>query len=305
MHSRRDKLYRIADGVRLAVVSAAGTLKGRKALGFSHGGDTQFDIDEMAEAEAIKLVEKELPEAALYTEDFIGLDDKKDWLLVIDPIDGTRSAAAGLEMATVSIALAPNKKNATLGDVQEALIMELKTGAWVYANRNRDGVESGGYAGAIPNLNSAAHIDNLFWSIEFNGHPSRKMIESYGHIIDRTSNSGGIFVFSSSTYSILKIITGQLDAYVDIGNRLLRDNPSSLKEFKEVGKGSVLHLFPYDIAAIALVAEKAGVVITDAYGKALHETRLCDATWENQQSCIAASNSTVHSELLNQIRWGA
>jgi myo-inositol-1(or 4)-monophosphatase len=76
-----------------------------------------------------------------------------------------------------------------------------------------------------------------------------------------------------------------------------------LKAFKRVGNGHVLHLFPYDIAASVLLAEKAGVVITDAYGKPLGGTRLMDMSPMNQQSCIAASTPELHAALLENIHW--
>lgn len=304
MKPRFEELLAIAKGIREKVLSSSGTLKGRDVTGKSHGGDTQFDVDDIAENEAKRLAALLIPDAAIYAEDYIQIDENKPLLLVIDPIDGTRSAAAGLEMATISIALAENVINAELSNVVEAIVLELKTGAWVYADKASDGIKTGGFQHPVPNINPIPNYEKMFWSIEFNGHPSALMTKAYGHIIDMTSNSGGVFVFSSSTYSILKIITGQMDAYADIGNRLLRDNPALEPEFKRVGLGSVLHLFPYDIAAIVLIAEKAGVIITDAYGESLMSTRLCESQWMNQKSCIAAASSDLHKKLMSGIMWG-
>lgn len=145
----------------------------------------------------------------------------------------------------------------------------------------------------------------MFWSIEFNGHPMGLMSQAYGHLVDRTANRGGVFVFNSSSYSISRIITGQLDAYADIGNRLLKDHPALRGEFERAGNGHILHLFPYDIAASVLIAEVAGVTITDAYGKGLSDTRLLGLDAEDQQSCIAASTPELHAQLLEEIRWDA
>jgi myo-inositol-1(or 4)-monophosphatase len=100
-----------------------------------------------------------------------------------------------------------------------------------------------------------------------------------------------------------EIITGQMDAYVDIGNRLLKDYPDLLPDFQRVGNGQVLHLFPYDIAASVFLAKKAGVIITDAYGNSLDETLLTDLSYINQQSCIAASTKELHQNLLEKINW--
>jgi myo-inositol-1(or 4)-monophosphatase len=70
-----------------------------------------------------------------------------------------------------------------------------------------------------------------------------------------------------------------------------------------VGHGSILHLFPYDIAASVYLAKRAGVVITDAYGESLDSTLLLDISPLNQRSCLAACTPELHIALLESIRW--
>ncbi|MFG2582004.1 hypothetical protein [Streptomyces malaysiensis] len=94
-----------------------------------------------------------------------------------------------------------------------------------------------------------------------------------------------------------------MDAYVDIGNRLLRDRPETEADFRRVGHGSILHLFPYDIAASVFLAERAGVVITDAYGAPLGDTLLLEIDPGNQRSCIAACTPRLHEALISEIHW--
>ena len=48
-------------------------------------------------------------------------------ILVVDPIDGTRPAAAGLESCCVSVAVVPPSRDATLGDVEFGVVHEIKT----------------------------------------------------------------------------------------------------------------------------------------------------------------------------------
>ena len=109
--------------------------------------------------------------------------------------------------------------------------------------------------------------------------------------------------FNSASFSISRIITGQLDAYVDIGNRIFRDHPNTEKDFRASGRGYILHLFPYDIAAAVYLAQKSGVIISDGYGNSLGTTELLNMDPMNQQSCIAACNSTLHQKLLSSINW--
>ncbi|QJC87094.1 hypothetical protein K1Y82_01025 [Bacillus inaquosorum] len=282
-----------------------GTLKNRLVNGYSPGGDAQFNIDAAAENAVLEYVNSKEESVAFYTEDG-GLKvfgDNPQYILIVDPIDGTRPAAAGLEMSCISIALAAYKPDAKIKDIEFAFLLELKTGAYMYADVYSEGIYYEGYRGTLPNLSKVTDIKHMFWSLEFNGHPAHLMIDAYGHLINQSANNGGVFVFNSASYSISRIITGQMDAYVDIGNRLLKDDPALLKDFQDVGNGQVLHLFPYDIAASVFLAKKAGVVITDAYGKALDDTLLTDLSYNNQQSCIAASTKELHQKLLDQIRW--
>ncbi|MCY8451472.1 hypothetical protein MOC98_00960 [Bacillus spizizenii] len=282
-----------------------GTLKNRLVNGYSPGGDAQFNIDAAAENAVLEYVKSKEESVAFYTEDG-GLKifgDNPQYILIVDPIDGTRPAAAGLEMSCISIALAGYKPDAKIKDIEFAFLLELKTGAYMYADVYSEGIYYEGYRGTLPNLSKVRDIKHMFWSLEFNGHPAHLMINAYGHLIDQSANNGGVFVFNSASYSISRIITGQMDAYVDIGNRLLKDDPALLKDFQDVGNGQVLHLFPYDIAASVFLAKKAGVVITDAFGKSLDDTLLTDLSYNNQQSCIAASTKELHQKLLDQIRW--
>lgn len=298
-----ERIWQVVHDARGA---ARGTVVGRYVDGTTLGGDAEFPVDVLAERAAWDYVCESGQSVAVYTESeglrVIGDDPR--YVLVVDPVDGTRGAAADLEMACVSIAAARFTAAPTIGDIEYAVLKEIKTGHWLYADAYGDGIESGGYEGPpLPRLGSTEDPERMFWSLEFNGHPARLMTDAYGHLIDSSANRGGVYVFNSASFSISRIITGQMDAYVDIGNRLLRDRPETEADFRRVGHGSILHLFPYDIAAGVYLAERAGVAITDAYGKSLHDTLLLEIGPENQRSCIAACTSALHHALLSEIRW--
>lgn len=299
-------LKELGEHVRSELLAYADRGLDRQVHGDSPGGDAQFDVDEVAEQAVLDYLRAhaEIP-LALYTEDgsYVELAPDPQVLLVVDPIDGTRPTSAGLEMGMVSIAAAPYGDGApTLADVTAACLVEIKSGAWIYGD-DEDGLSSGGFHTPVPRLSRNTDPAKMFWSIEFNGHPMRLMTDAYAHLVDMSANTGGIFVFNSSTFSISRIITGQLDAYVDIGNRVLRDHPETEADFLRVGRGSILHLFPYDIAAAVYLARLAGVVITDAYGDDLGSTSLVDLGPMNQKSCIAASTPELHKGLLESIQW--
>jgi myo-inositol-1(or 4)-monophosphatase len=206
-------------------------------------------------------------------------------------------------MACVSIAAARYSADPTIGDIEFAILKEIKSGAWLYADATSPGIAHGGYAGAVPDLSPATELERMFWSLELNGHPAGLMVSAYGHLVDASANRGAVYVFNSASFSISRIITGQMDAYVDIGNRVMRDHPETEADFRRVGHGSILHLFPYDIAASVYLARRAGVTISDAFGRPLEDTRLLDISPENQRSCLAASTPELHAKLLEAIRW--
>ena len=80
------------------------------------------------------------PEVSFYSEDR-GLvspaGDRAEWVLVVDPIDGTRPALAGLESCCVSVAAAPLESEPTMGDVRVGCVLEIKSGLSFVAERGR------------------------------------------------------------------------------------------------------------------------------------------------------------------------
>ena len=77
-------------------------------------------------------------------------------------------------------------------------------------------------------------------------------------LVDRSGMRGGYFDLGSATFNITRIVTGQLDAYVDVGRRVLDEFPETEAAFLAVGDGNVCTNFPYDVAAATLILEEAG-----------------------------------------------
>lgn len=301
----RNLMLGMAQAIRTELDAGHRVGQARRVLGDSPGGDAQFDIDEVAETVAWDYLRANATEPiAVYTEDrgLRSTGPNARYVLVVDPIDGTRPASADLEMATVSIAAAPLTDAPVLGDVDHALLLELKSGKWMYTGTDEPSIVGSGHQ-RLPRLSRTEDLAEMFWSLEFNGHPMSLMTAAYAHLVDASANTGAVFVFSSASFSISRIITGQLDAYVDIGNRVLKDHPDTEAAFLKAGRGNILHLFPYDIAASVLLAERAGVTISDAYGRSLAGTGLFDLSANNQQSCIAAANPVLHKRILESVSW--
>ena len=144
----------------------------------------------------------------------------------------------------------------------------------------------------------------MFWTYGFRGRPARATVEVIGELIDASSVGGATFDLGSATFDMTRVITGQLDAYVEPGPLLVEEVPGMLEEFRRVGGGAVLNNSPYDLAAAALCATEAGAIVTDARGGSLDERPLLGSGADFQMSVVTSSNPALHREILAAVDAG-
>jgi myo-inositol-1(or 4)-monophosphatase len=265
------------------------------------GGDVTFAIDAEAERTLEEFLAERAPDVAFYSEDR-GLVEPAGGaaaVLVVDPIDGTRPALAGLESCCVSVAAAPLDGEPTMGDVTVGCVVEIPTGAVFLAERGA-GLGEGGPPRLSPNQDPG----RMFWTYGLRGRPARPTAEVLAGLIDGSSVGGASFELGSACFDMTRVVTGQLDAYVEPGPRLIADVPALRAEFERVGGGAVLNNSPYDLAAAALVLEEAGAVVSDAYGRPLADRPLLGSGAEFQMSVVASANQTLQSRILASIDEG-
>ena len=139
----------------------------------------------------------------------------------------------------------------------------------------------------------------MAWAMTVPARPAELIFPVSDKLIDVSSLHGGFFACNSSSYSLTRLLTNQLDACVDIANRFYRDIPEVVEHlFINAGRGNVIGICPYDYAAALMIVQEAGCVITDAYGKSFEEVLLLDSTPANHQSFIATTNASLHKKLL-------
>jgi myo-inositol-1(or 4)-monophosphatase len=296
----RELVTDLASTLREEVLPHLGAHAGRAHSGEAEGGDVTFQIEERAEGHMEAFLADRAPEVSFFSEDR-GLvspaGDRAEWVLVVDPIDGTRPALAGLESCCVSVAAAHLDSEPTMGDVEVGCVMELKSGQCFVAERG-DGLEP---AARLSQTNS---LERMFWTYGFRGRPARTLVEVLAVLIDTSSVSGGTFDLGSATFDMTRIATGQLDAYVEPGPRIIDDLPALRAEFERVGGGSVLNNSPYDLAAAVICLEECGAVVTDAYGRPLGDRPLLGSSHEFQMSCVAAANAELHAAICAELDAG-
>jgi myo-inositol-1(or 4)-monophosphatase len=298
----RELVRDLALALRERVLPHLGSHAARAHEAEAVGGDVTFAIDEEAEQELESFLAERAPDVAFYSEDR-GLVEPggggASTVLVVDPIDGTRPALAGLESCCVSVAAAPLDGEPTMGDVTVGCVVEIPSGKLFLAERGAGVVE-----GPRVLLSQNERIDRMFWTYGFRGRPARPTVEVLADLIDSSSVGGASFELGSAAFDMTRVVTGQLDAYVEPGPRLVEDVPGMREEFERVGGGAVLNNSPYDLAAGALILEEAGAVLTDAYGRSLDAGPLLGSGHEFQMSVVAAGNSGLHKAILRALDAG-
>jgi myo-inositol-1(or 4)-monophosphatase len=291
----------LAVALRERVLPALGAHAGRAHDSDAAGGDVTFAMDAEAEAFLSTYLAEHAPEVALYSEDRgLVAPDGAQHVLVVDPIDGTRPALAGFEAACVSVAAAAlGDGRPTMADVQVGVVVEIKSGQRFVAVRG-EGLESD----AAVALSANEDLDRLFWVYGLRGRPARETIEVLAELLDRSSVGGGTFDIGSATYDMTRVLTGQLDAYVEPGPRMIDEVPGMLEAFRRVGAGAVLNNSPYDVAAATLCLTEGGAVVTDAAGRPLDDRPLLGSGHEFQMSMLAAASGGLHRQLVEELDRG-
>jgi myo-inositol-1(or 4)-monophosphatase len=290
----------LASSLRDEVLPRLGAHAGRTHSGEAEGGDVTFAIDQRAEERMESFLAERAPGVAFYSEDRGMVNPsggRADWVLVVDPIDGTRPALAGLESCCVSVAAARLDGEPTMGDVEVGCIVEIKSGERFLARR-------GGGVEPAPRVSANVAIDRMFWTYGLRGRPVRGLMEVLAELVDASSVGGATFELGSATYDMTRILTGQMDAYVEPGPRIVDDVPGMRAEFERVGGGAVLNNSPYDLASAVLCLLEAGAVVTDAYGHPLADRPLLGSSHEFQMSCVAAANAELHAAICREIDAG-
>ena len=144
----------------------------------------------------------------------------------------------------------------------------------------------------------------MLWTYGFRGRPVVPTAVVLAELLDGSSVSGGTFDLGSATYDMTRLVTGQLDAYVEPGPRMIEEIDWMRPEFERVGRGAVLNNSPYDLAAAALILDEAGAILTDAAGERLDDRPLLGSGHDFQMSCVCASTPELHAAIIESVDAG-
>lgn len=302
MSAELDLVRRLALALREHVLPSLGSHAERAHSGFSEGaGDVTFAIDAGAEELLESHLAEHAPGVAFYSEDrgLVEPEGGAETVLIVDPIDGTRPALAGLESCCVAIAAAPNRPDVTMAEVTAGCVVEIKSGQVFLAERGRGLVES-----PPVRLSANDRLERMFWVYGLRGRPARAMAEVLGTMLDASSVGGATFELGSAAFDMTRVVTGQLDAYVEPGPLMIAEVPGMEEAFRRVGGGALLNNTPYDLAAAWLCLVEAGAIVTDGRGEPLDDRPLLGSAGDFQMSVVACANPRLHELILAELDAG-
>jgi len=291
--------------IRAAVAPSLGQQGARAGVGVAPGGDVTMAIDEIAE-QVTEQCCAEAGDVAFYSEDrgYVEIGRPRA-ILLVDPIDGTRPAAAGLESCCASVAVLPPSRDATLGDVEFGVVHELKHDQRFIAERGAGTRAERGDGTPLPiTLSPNTDLRALFWTAGSRGRPAVPMAVLLGELMDNSSMHGSFFDLGSATFDMTRIVTGQMDAYVDVGWQALHELPELEPAFRTAGDGAVCTNFPYDVAAAALIVTEAGGVATAADGSSLGACPAVGSGDGYGVAVVASASRTLHEQLIDSVAQG-
>lgn len=300
----RTFLFGLSEAIKVAVAPMVQQVKGREVVDSAVSGDATFEIDKVAEKALLNYLKTEKAPVAYYSEDSgysTFSNDPPQHLLIVDPIDGTRAAKNGFEACVVAIAATSVIERPTMADVESACVMEIMGDRTFYAERGKGArIYTPDGKAKKPKLSENINLETVAWSMTVPARPAALIFPTAAPLIDLTSLKGGFFACNSTSYSLTRLLTNQLDACVDFASRYMKEIPELVQDqFINAGRGTVLGIAPYDMAASLLIAQEAGCIVTDAFGGNFDDVLLLDSSEHNHQSIIAASNAILHEKLLS------
>lgn len=300
----RTFLFGLSEAIKAAVAPMVQQVKGREVVDSAVSGDATFEIDKVAEKALLNYLKAERAPVAYYSEDSgysTFSNDPPQHLLIVDPIDGTRAAKNGFEACVVAIAATSVIERPTMADVESACVMEIMGERTFYAERGKGArIYTPDGKTKKPKLSENVNLETIAWSMTVPARPAALIFPTAAPLIDLTSLKGGFFACNSTSYSLTRLLTNQLDACVDFASRYMKEIPDMVQDqFINAGRGTILGIAPYDMAASLLIAQEAGCIVTDAFGEHFDDVLLLDSSENNHQSIIAASNAALHEKLLS------
>lgn len=189
-------------------------------------------VDKESEKRLVEGLREILPEAAFITEESTVEREDKEYIWVIDPLDGTTNFLHKLPPYSISVALMQNKK-AIAGVVHELNLDEC-----FYAWREGGAYRNGEKISIAPTtrLNEALIVTGFPYNLQDKTDPYFEIIKAF------VRETHGVRRLGSAAVDLAYVACGRLDAYFEFNLKI------------------------WDIAAGILIVEEAGGKVSDFSG---------------------------------------
>jgi myo-inositol-1(or 4)-monophosphatase len=242
-------------------------------LGHNAKGDQVKWFDLAADQAVCAYLERHFPSPVrLLSEEGAPRDfgvGEPEWIMVLDPVDGSENFARGLNPAAMAIALIPAGLRVALETVELALVGDLYSDHIWHAARGKGAFSQGKRLHA----SSVTRLDQAIISCDL----GRTIIQP--PLIHLLAQAHGVRAFGSATTVLARVADGSLDAHLDLRDRLTPEN----------------------FLAPALIITEAGGLITDAEGANLPPIQSLTECY----SVVAAGALALHAALLQYLAGAA
>lgn len=237
-------------------------------------------------------------------------DGKAEWIMMWDPVDGSRTAQAGDEQATVTMVGVKGEKrdDPKMKDIEFGVTVALKEKDQMFVS-DKTGVYQIDEAGKVTKMKPIENITNdmsqtnLVW--EFFSTNMDKM----GTIMAPLTNSvRSSMVYPCGSYGALSVIR-QGKIHADVRKKAY-DEFGDRTEIVKKGTKVVKFLTPMDVGAQYNMIKQLGGVVTDANGKSLDEKALWMLNENNEFKLegsidwVAAPTPELHRQTLIKLNEG-
>lgn len=189
-----------------------------------------------------------------------------DFIMILDPVDGSDNFSRGLAPAGMAIALIPAHLPVSVETVQFALVGDLFTGQIWSAERGQGAFQQGQPLRTSPVTELSQAILNCDLNHVIITPPLTHLL----------SQAHAVRSFGAATLALVRVGDGALDAHLDLRDRLTPEN----------------------FLAPALIITEAGGLITGPAGNPLPPIE----SLLEQYSIVAAGTPELHTELVQQLK---
>ena len=231
----------------------------KSAIGIGAAGDKTYPIDKKSEDIAVSEFEACGESLTIISEE-LGIHNIKGGgdRVLIDPVDGSKNAVAGIPFYCISIAIA---NGSTIGDIYMSYILNLANGDEFWAKKN---------AGAFLNAQRMrTQEDGNFSFVAFEtGVPQRDI----PRIMPLLAQAFKPRCFGSTALDLAYLANGSISAFV---------NPQLSRSF--------------DFGGGWLLVKEAGGIFTDISGNSIDQKEI---SLEKSTPLLASGNEKLHKEAL-------